>query len=89
MKKEKEFDKSIPSQTKEGDIKIKKVKCCFNDCPGMSKWGILVQNVAPYYAFPEMNKEEWMHLECYIRCCVKKAINRLKYKKNKRSLDPN
>jgi hypothetical protein len=66
------------------EIEIKKSKCCFKDCPGMVNKGIIVFNVSPYYAFPEMEKEEWMHLECYIRHCVKKALTNLKIIKLKK-----
>ena len=62
-------------------IEFTKSKCCFKDCPTISNAGIRINNTAPYYAFPEMNKEEWMHLECYIRHCVKKAIKSLKDEK--------
>ena len=58
---------------KKEKIKIEKSKCDFKDCPTLSKIGITLSNEAPYYAFPEMEKGQWMHLECYIRHCIKQT----------------
>ena len=55
------------------DIK-QTTKCDFEDCPGMPNGGIILRNDPDSIRFPEMGEDQQMHLECYIRLCIRKYL---------------
>jgi len=61
----------------EVDLNNEEKKCDFEDCPtfNSNRVGIIVSNQNG--EFPEMKEGQWMHIECYIRHCVKKALKEL------------
>lgn len=60
--------------------KDKEMKCQFGACIHNGKrndGGIVLKNNHQGTIFPEMEPNESMHLECYIRYCARRAITDL------------
>jgi len=53
-----------------------KDKCAYKECDRSPKMGMTLHNTNG--GFPEMKLEEIMHIECYIRHCVHKAMEEVR-----------
>jgi len=54
------------------EVGINTTKCSYEKCPRITDGGVTLHNING--VFPEIEKGEFMHLSCYIRHCVYKAI---------------